>query len=52
MRVLNYSESFSLAYLVFLELEDMHQHLDIKILDEKNNGILLISFYLQLLNKQ
>ena len=32
--VLNYAASFSLAHLTFLELEDIHQHLDFKILDE------------------
>ena len=52
MHVLNYGESFSPAYLVFLELEDIHQNLDFKILDENNNKVFPVSFYLWLLNKQ
>ena len=52
MHVLNYGASFSLAHLVFLELEDMHQHLDFKVLDENNNEVIAVSFYLRLLNKQ
>ena len=32
--VSNYAASFSLAHLTFLELEDIHQYLDFKILDE------------------
>ena len=52
MYVLNYSTSFSPAHSVFLELEDMHQHLVSKILDENNNEVIPITFYLQLLNKQ
>ena len=46
MHVLNYGESFSLAYLVFLELENIHKSLDFKILDENNNNVFPISFYL------
>ena len=52
MHVLNNNASFSQAHLVFLELEDTHQHLDFKILDENNNEVIPITFYLQLLNKQ
>ena len=52
LHVLNYNANFSLAYLVFLELEDTHQHLNFKILDENNNKVIPITFYLQLLNKQ
>ena len=52
IHVLNYGASFSLAHLVFLELEDMHQHLDFKVLDENNNEVIAVSFYLRLLNKQ
>ena len=52
MHVLNYGESFSPTYLVFLELEDIHQNLDFKILDENNNKVFPVSFYLWLLNKQ
>ena len=50
--VLNYAASFSLAHLTFLELEDIHQHLDFKILDENNNDVIPRTFHLQLLNKQ
>ena len=49
---LNYAASFSTAHLVFLELEDIHQHLDFRILDENNNEVIPASFYLQLLNKE
>ena len=49
---LNYAANFSLAHLVFLELEGIHQHLDFKILDENNNEVISVSFYLQLLNKE
>ena len=52
LHVLNYNASFSLAHLVFLELGDTHQHLNLKILDEKNSKVVTITFYLQLLNKQ
>ena len=50
--VLNDSASFSPAHLVVLELEDIHQHLDFKILDENNNDVIPRTFHLQLLNKQ
>ena len=50
--VSNYYTTFSPAHLIFLELEDIHQHLDFKILDENNNEISPMKFYLQLLNKQ
>ena len=49
---LNYAASFSLAHLAFLELEGIHQHLDFKILDENNNNVIPVSFYLRLLHKQ
>ena len=49
---LNYSASFSPAHLVFLELEGTHQYLDFKILYEKSNEIIAVSFYLRLLNKE
>ena len=49
---LDYSVSFSPAHLVFLELEDIHHHLDFKVLDENNNEVLPASFYLWLLNKE
>ena len=52
MHVLNYNASFSPDRLVFLELEDIHQHLDFKILDENNDEVIPIAFYLPLLNKQ
>ena len=52
MLVLNYNAIFSPAHLVLLELEDIHEHLDFKILDENNNEVIPITFYLQLLNKQ
>ena len=52
MYVLNYSASFSLIHLVFLELEGIHQHLDFKILDENNNEVIPITFYLQLLTTE
>ena len=50
--VLNYAASFSPAHLVFLEIEDIHQHLDFRILDENNNEVIPVSFYLRLLNKE
>ena len=40
---------FSPAHLVFLELEDMHQHLNFKILHENSTKVIPRSFYLQLL---
>ena len=52
MHVLNYGASFFPAHLVFLELEGIHQHLDFKILDENNNNVIPVSFYLRLLHKQ
>ena len=48
LHVLNYNVSFSLTHLVFLELGDTHQHLNFKILDEKNSKVVRITFYLQL----
>ena len=53
MHVFNYNASSSPALLVFLELEDIHRaHLDFKMLDENNNEVISIAFYLQLLNKE
>ena len=52
MHVCNYNSSFTSAHLVFLELEDTHQYLDFKILDENNNAVIPTIFYLQLLNKE
>ena len=52
MHVFNYNASFSPAHLAFLELEGIHQHLDFKILDESNNEVIPISFYVRILNKQ
>ena len=52
MHVFNYYSTFSPAHLVFLELEDIHQHLDLKILDENNNQTNPRTFCLQLLSKQ
>ena len=50
--VLNYAAIFSPTHLVFLELEGIHQHLDFKILDESNNEVIPVSFYLRLLSKE
>ena len=52
MHVSNYKATFSPIRLVFLELEDINQHLDFKILDENNNEVIPRTFYLQLLNKE
>ena len=52
IHVFNYNAIFFPAHLVFLELEDIHQHLDFKILDESNNEVIPVTFCLQLLNKQ
>ena len=52
MRVSNYKATFSPIDLVFLELDTHRPHLDFKILDEKNNEVILRKFYLQLLNKE
>ena len=52
MHVSNYKTTFSPIHLVFLELDTHRQHLDFKILDENNNEIIPMTFYLQLLNKQ
>ena len=38
-------------HLVFLEVDTDHCHLDFKLLDEKNNVIIAMTFFLQLLNK-
>ena len=37
MHVSNYNATFSAAHLIFLELEDIHQHLEFKRLDENNS---------------
>ena len=52
MHASNYKATFFSIHLVFLELEDTHQHLDFKVLDENNNEVILVSFYLRLLNKE
>ena len=52
MYVSNYKATFSPIHLVFLELDTHRNHLDFKILDEKNNEVIPRTFYLQLLNKQ
>ena len=52
MHVSNYKSTFSLMHLVFLELDRHPHHLDFKILDENNNEVIPMTFYLQLLNKQ
>ena len=50
--VLNYAASFSPDHLVFLKLGDIHHHLNFKLLDENNNEVIPVSFYLRLLNKE
>ena len=52
MHVSNYKVSFSLVHLVFFELEDIHQHLCFKILDENKSEVIPKTFHLQLLNKK
>ena len=52
MDVFNYKATFSLIPLVLLQLDIDQPHLDFKILDENNNGVIPRTFYLQLLNKQ
>ena len=52
MHVFNYSATFSLIHLVFLELDICQPHLDFKILEKINNEVIPRIFYLQLLNKQ
>ena len=53
MHVSNYNATFSAVHLVFLELENIHQsHQDVKVLDENNNEVIPMTFYLQLLNKE
>ena len=45
MHVSNYKATFSPVHLVFLELEDIHQHLDFKILDfSRKNEIIPKTF--------
>ena len=51
MHVSNYKATFSPIHLVFLKLGIHQPPLDFKILDEKNNGFILRTFYPQLLNK-
>ena len=51
MHVSNYETTSFPVHLVFLELEDIHQRLDLKILHENNNEIIPKTFCLQLLNK-
>ena len=52
MHVSNYKATFSPIHLVFLELDIDQPHLDFKILDESNNEVIPVTFYLQLLNKK
>ena len=52
MHVSNCKAAFSPVHLVFLELGIHQPHLDFKIIYEKNNGVILRTFYLQLLNKE
>ena len=52
MHVSDYKSTFSPMHLVFLKLDTHRNHLDFKILDEKNNEVIPRTFYLQLLNKQ
>ena len=52
MQVIDYEVTFSPVHLVFLELDAHRHHLDFKILDEKNNEVILRTFCLQLLNKE
>ena len=51
-QVPDYETTFSPMHLIFLELDTHRHHLDFKILDENNNEVIPITFYLQLLNKQ
>ena len=39
-------------HLVFSELDTIRPHLNFKILDENNNGVIPRTFYLQLLSKE
>ena len=52
MQVSDYEVTFSPVHLVFLELDTHRNHLDFKILDEKNNEFIPRKFYLQLSNKE
>ena len=52
MHVSNYKATFPPIHLVFLELDIDQPHLDFKILDESNNEVIPVTFYLQLLNKK
>ena len=51
MHVSDYKAAFSPMHLVFLELDMHRNHLDFKILDEKNNEVIPRTLHLQLLNK-
>ena len=46
MHVSNYKATFSPMRLVFLELDTHRPHLDFKIVDENNNGVIPRTFYL------
>ena len=46
MHVSNYKATFSPMRLVFLELDKHRPHLDFKIVDENNNGVIPRTFYL------
>ena len=52
MHFSNYTATFSLIHLVFLELDIDQPHLDFKILDENSNEVIPRTFSLQLLNKE
>ena len=52
MHVSNNKSTFSIMHLIFLELDTHRHHRDFKILDENNNEVIPMTFYLQLLNKQ
>ena len=51
MQVSDYKAAFTLMYVVFLELGSYHYHLNFKLLDENNNGIIPWTFYPQILDK-
>ena len=52
MQVSNHNATFSQIHLIFLELDMDPTHLNFKVLDENNNGVIPRTFYLQLLNKE
>ena len=52
MHISNYKATFSPMRLVFLELGTHRPHMDFKMLDENNNEVIPMIFYLQLLNEE